>query len=270
MKRFLTTVAALSSLLAGCAAAPAGGAAAGTGTTDTAAADSADSAAAGADSATTADGGATADTGAATTDIKTTDIKADVPKDVAPPAPTWGDCKQTDNQCVSGCAQAVCLSAIQACLGSPACNTAYECVSGCQKQPPVMPAQDATPIAQLPDESTPTYCTRVCLTKAGPVATAGLLGMNQCVIGKCLDCGLLAGDLANLCKQQCGASAKCEKEQEACGGDKDCQAFQGCVGLCNDQKCQTQCITEAKGNAAKLAEALAACTNANKDVCVAP
>ncbi len=133
-----------------------------------------------------------------------------------------------------------------------------------------MPPQDGTPVAQLPNEATPAYCTRVCFLQGGNLAAGKLTNFNTCIIGKCLDCDKVTPQLSTLCKAQCGAYAKCGNEIEACNKSEDCLKLSGCIAQCNDQPCAEACAKGASAAGADLYTKLAGCTNANKDMCVAP
>jgi len=222
------------------------------------------------DTASSADSTAGTD-GSAAGDADKDSTAADVKKDTAAPPPTWGNCTgPSDAACLQSCATVGCSAEIQGCLGDSKCKAAYDCISGCQKTPPVMPPQDATPVEKLKGESDGAYCTRVCFLKAGNLTAAKLFNFNSCIFGKCLDCAKASPEIKDVCKAQCGAYAKCEKEQAACNGDNDCLEVAGCVGQCNDNACAAACAGSAKPGGVSLFSKLTECVQANKDLCVAP
>ena len=269
MNKILSVAAAICGfavIAAGCASTPSGAAAAADTVADNTAAkaDAAADAAAGAETAAPSDSAAGADT---TKDVATVDAK----KDVAPPKPTWGECTgPTDQACLQSCATGGCNAEIQGCLGDIPCKAVYDCISNCAKTPPVMPPQEATPVAQLANEATATYCQRVCFIQGGNVATAKLINFNSCIIGKCLDCDKVTPQLTGTCKAQCGAMVACTKEQAACGADTDCLDVAGCVAQCSDETCANDCAKAGKGKGAALYKNVYDCTGVHKDDCVAP
>lgn len=272
MKQIFALAVAVGLVAAGCTSS--GGSTGGTGgntTTDTAttAADTG----AKADTAGTADTAAASADTAPTTEIKTNPADTSKPDTAKPPAgPTYGDCATSDQSCIQACAQAECMPEVQGCLaGDPKCKSLFDCLVNCEKTPPVMPPQDATPLAQLPDEATPAYCERVCTTQAGAKPSFELSQFNGCIVGKCIDCTKMSGGEQNYCKQECGKFNKCKNELDACAKDADCIDVIYCVSQCSgDKNCANGCLAKAKGKGADLVTTYTTCVGTNADACKAP
>lgn len=234
---------------------------------------------------TTVDAASTAaDTGASATDTGTgadavsTDTgpvdagTKDAAKEVAaPPAPTWGECAESDQACWQDCLGNSCSDTLDACKGDKKCMKFITCVQGCAATKPVMPAQDATPVVQLADENTLTYCNRVCTIQGGPTVAVMNNDLNECVIGRCFDCTEVKSLSSTQCKQICGKVNQCEDETAACAADADCVLTLGCAILCNGEpECSKGCQDKAPPAALKSLMDLDTCAKANAKACVAP
>ncbi len=209
-------------------------------------------------------------TDAATTDTATKDT---VKADIGTPAPTWGSCAITDQACIQGCVQGSCADSGQACASNTECAAYQTCQQNCNATPIVLPTQ-ATPVAALPGEDTPTYCFRVC----GLQATGPALALDQayvtCIIGDCIDCSTSAsqGITKAQCQSACGEEFYCTDAFTACLTDTDCLAAFGCLMKCSDTDttCQNACITNAKNNGPTLFKTFNDCANTNATKCIAP
>ena len=261
-----TTLAALiaaSLALSGCSSSTTSSG--GGGTTDTTTADDTVS-----DTTTgndTVSGDTTADTGK---DAGKDTVKADV----GPPTASWGTCTISDTACMQGCVPQACSDAGSACQADKKCTDLQTCFQNCGKTPIVMPPQDATPVAQLPGETTDTYCQRVCEIQGGPTALAEDQAYIECVIGMCLDCATSATDgiPKASCQASCGLENYCLDGYNACINDADCVNTYGCMLSCasGDQACQTACQKAAPAPALALLKTWNDCETKYAKTCVAP
>jgi hypothetical protein len=206
--------------------------------------------------------------------------KDTVKADVGPPTPNWGTCdfgnKDPNDTCIQDCYPSTCPNQQQACGSDKACIAFQDCIfKTCKATPLVLPALpgDVTPPTQLADETTLTYCDRLCEIQAGPVAVAEFLDFNNCLIGTCMDCSKpVSGITKQLCVQTCGEFNNCLDAHDACFADTDCTTVIGCSATCaqSDTACQTACQTNAKGASMAELKAIDDCTKKNAKVCTAP
>ncbi len=238
-------------------------------------------------SGTTTDATTTDDTAVTDTttgnDTATGDTLADTGKDagkdtvkadVGPPTATWGSCAISDQACLQDCIPTNCSDSGQACQADKKCTGLQDCFQNCGATPAVLPPQDGTPVAQLPGETTDSYCQRVCEIQAGPAALAEDEAYIECVIGKCLDCAISAKDgiPKASCQQSCGVENYCADEYGALLSDTDGLNTYGCLLMCGsgDQACQQACQTSAPPAALTLLKTWNDCATKYKTTCVAP